>query len=342
MESLYQKGIRFFFISDDTFTIQKKRVISICKGIIQKGMKVSWNAISRVDHVDDDTLYWMRRAGCIQISYGIESGSPKIRKSLNKQIDTERVKRAFKLTTRYGILARAYFIYGCPGETEETIEETIRLILEIKPMGTIFYILDLFPGTDLYESWKKNQGISDDIWLNRIEGIMYFETDPSLTHETILDYGRSLRKSYYENLHTFVDAIQLIDREDLYELHADFCSRLGMTFSHGDYARNEFVREKDKTAEKLYRMALSYYPDHRAYLGLGILKQKALEFEASIQVCREGIKHFPDSQELGLCLGVSYMNLRNYEDAIHSFQRVSESKKAKEYMALCYRELGDR
>ena len=137
-------------------------------------------------------------------------------------------------------------------------------------------------------------------------------------------------------------SIELIDREDLYELHADFCSRLGMTFSHGDYAKNEFVQEKDETAEKLYRKALSYYPDHRAYLGLAILKQRAGEFKASIQFCQEGIKHFPDSPELGLCLGLSYMNLKDYQRALQSFQRLPDSKKAKEYIAICYRELGDR
>jgi len=89
MEHLYQKGITFFYISDDTFTMRKDRVIQICKKIIEKEMKITWFAIARVNHVDEEVLYWMRKAGCIQISYGVESGSEKIRKVLNKNISTD-------------------------------------------------------------------------------------------------------------------------------------------------------------------------------------------------------------------------------------------------------------
>ncbi len=92
-------------------------------------------------------FYWMRKAGCIQISYGVESGSEKIRAVMNKNIKTEDIKRAFALTARYGIVARAYFIYGAPGESRETIQESIDLIHQIKPLIVIFYPLALFPGT---------------------------------------------------------------------------------------------------------------------------------------------------------------------------------------------------
>ena len=69
IERLYRKGSRFFYFSDDTFTINKKRVIDICKKIIEKELDITWNAISRVDYVGPEILYWMRKAGCIQISY---------------------------------------------------------------------------------------------------------------------------------------------------------------------------------------------------------------------------------------------------------------------------------
>jgi anaerobic magnesium-protoporphyrin IX monomethyl ester cyclase len=114
VEVLYKKGVRFFYFSDDTFTVSKERVIEICKRIIQKDLKITWFAISRVNYVNEEVLLWMRKAGCLQISYGIESGSEKIRQALNKQIKTGHVKKAFALTTKYGILARAYFIYGSP------------------------------------------------------------------------------------------------------------------------------------------------------------------------------------------------------------------------------------
>jgi len=114
---LYEQGVNFFYFSDDTFTIKKDRVIEICKKILEQGLGISWYAISRADCIDEDILYWMRRAGCIQISFGIESGSEKIRDILCKEIRADQVKRAFQMTAKYGIISRAYLIYGSPGET---------------------------------------------------------------------------------------------------------------------------------------------------------------------------------------------------------------------------------
>jgi len=341
LERLYGKGITFFYISDDAFTINKKRVIEICKKIIKKNLKITWFAISRVDHVDEETLYWMRKAGCIQISYGVESGSEKIRNALNKKVKTDQIKKAFSLTTQYGILSRAYFIYGSPGETWETIQETIELIREIKPLSVIFYILDIFPGTQLYADLKTRSHVTDDVWLNKIEGIMYFETDPHLSDELILAFGKRLRTEYYEIIHEFVDSIELIDKEDLYPLHADFCSRLAMTFSHGDYSNVDLIRNKGKIAENLYRKSLGYYPDHRAYMGLGIMKQKGGEYKEAVGVLSEGIEYFPESRDLNVCLGLSYMNLGDYETALEYFLKFPNSKDALYHAAICYKELGN-
>jgi len=339
LELLYKKGVTFFYFSDDTFTINKDRVIEICKKILERNLKITWVAISRVDCVSDEMLYWMRKAGCIQISYGVESGSEKIRRLLNKNFKTDRIKEAFSLTTKYGILARAYFIYGSPGESWETIQETIDLIHEIKPLSVIFYILDIFPGTALYSDFKRRYKVTDDIWLDRIEDIMYFETDPNLSQDMILTFGNKLRTEYYQALHEFVDAIHLIDKEELFEMHSDFCSRLGMTFSHGDYAKIEAIKEKDKIAEKLFKKSLSYYPNHRAYLGLGILNQKNRRYIESINILSEGLEHFPDSEPLHICLGISYMNLGEYKKALTYFLKLRNSREVADYIATCYREL---
>ena len=149
-------------------------------------------------------------------------------------------------------------------ESRQTIQETIDLINTIKPLSAIFYILDIFPGTALYEDFKQRLNATDDIWLNRIEDIMYFETDPELTREMILAFGQKLRSSFFENLPGFVEAIQLIDDEDLYPQHSRFFSRLAMTFDHGDYSAIDVIKHKDRFVEKLYRQSLNYYPNAEA------------------------------------------------------------------------------
>jgi radical SAM superfamily enzyme YgiQ (UPF0313 family) len=341
LEDLYQRGIKFFFVSDDTFTMKKDRVIEICRNIIRKDMKITWVAISRVNYVDEEMLCWMRKAGCTQISYGVESGSEKIRNILNKKIRTEDIRRAFHVTTLYGILARAYFIYGSPGETWQTIQETIRLIHEIRPLSTIFYILDVFPGTRLYEEFQRRTGLNEDVWLQRIEDIMYFEADPALSAEMILSFGNTLRSDYYRHLPEFADTIQLIEREDLYESHADFLSRLAMTFSHGEYASNEAIPRKDEVAERLYQRSLRYFPNDRAFLGLGIIAQKRRAYAESVQILAEGVRLFPENESLALCLGISYMNLQQFGKALQCFLTFPHSKDTIRYAALCYRATGE-
>lgn len=339
LEMLYKKGIDFFYFSDDTFTVKRNRAIEICKKILEKGLAVTWYAISRVNYVDEEILYWMRKAGCIQISYGIESGSEKIRDVLNKRIETEQVRRAFELTTGYGILSRAYFIYGSPGEDRETIRETIDFMDQLRPLSTIFYLLDLFPGTRLYEMFKEKSGATDDIWLNKIEGILYFETDSRLSEEMVLSFGKQLRTAYYEKVSAYADNIKLTEKKDLYETHADFLSRLAMTFSHGDYAKIGEIKDKAVIAEKLYRRSLGYAPNHRAFLGLGMLKQKQGEFKASIDILTGGVQSFPKSESLHICLGISLMNHGDFEVAVPHFLKFPESKQARDCLAACRKAL---
>jgi radical SAM superfamily enzyme YgiQ (UPF0313 family) len=341
LERLYKKGIKFFYFSDDTFSVNKKRVIDICKKILEKRLNITWVAISRVNYMSEDILYWMRKAGCIQISYGVESGSKKIRSLLNKKISNNDIEKAFAITLKYGILPRAYFIYGCPGETHRTIFETIDLIKKIKPLVIHFFVLSLFPGTCLYDDYKKKMKVTDDIWLNKIEDIKYFETDSKLSREDVLLFGKTLRDRYHELIPEMVDAIELVDKKEFYPLHADFCSRLGMTFDHGDYAKNDAIKDKERIAEKLYLKALTYHPHPSAYLGLGILNQKKSAYHESIKILSKGIKYFPDNEQLNMCLGVSYMNTGDYKTALSFFLKFQHSKQARGFIVNCYDALDD-
>ncbi len=341
IERLYKKGINFFYFSDDTFSVDKRRVIEICKMILEKRLDITWVAISRVNTMNEDILYWMRKAGCIQISYGVESGSEKIRQLLNKKITTDKIETAFAMTVKYGILPRAYFIYGCPGEDRKTIQETIDLIKKINPLVIHFFVLSLFPGTRLFEEYQKKMKITDDIWLNKIEDIKYFETDPNLSAEDVHSFGKILRTQYNEMIPGIVDTISLVDKKELYPMHADFCSRLGMTFDHGDYAHNDGIMGKEKIAEKLYIKALTYYPHPSAYLGLGILNQKKSAYGDSINILTEGIQYFPDNEPLNICLGVSHMNIGNFDTALSILLKYQHSKQALALIVNCYRALND-
>lgn len=339
---LRARGRRFFYVSDDTFTLDRRRVIEVCRQIIDRRLDISWAAISRVDAVDEEVLSWMRRAGCIQISYGVESGSPEIRQRLNKKINPRQIRSAFAQTQRYGIMARAYFIYGCPGESGETIQQTIDLMLELKPLGAVFYILDIFPGTRLYADMKQRLGVTDDIWLKRVEDIMYFESDPELSAAQVLEWGQALRDSFYRRLPEFVEALDPIDDPEFYPLHADFFSRLAMTFDQGDYARVEAIPDKPLLAEALYRRAIDTHPDARAFLGLGILKQKDRRYQESADILNEGLSHFPEDEQLVIGLAVSLMNQGRFQEALRLLTRCPGQAEAQRLAEACRKAMGRR
>ncbi len=342
LELLYRKGVRFFYISDDVFTMKKEVAIGVCKEILKRGLSISWYAISHVNMVDEEILHWMRKAGCIQISYGVESGSEKIRNGLNKKIKNEQIKRAFALTTRYGILARAYIIYACPGESSETISQTEELIRQIRPHSIIFYVLRVFPGTALYDQIKERMPITDEVWLNPVEDILYMETDPALDCEEVLGFRDRLRKTFHEGLPSFVDAIELEDDRQLYPLHADFLSRLGMTFSHGDYAAIEAIPEREAVAARLFQRALGYAPHPRAYLGLAMLGQKNREHTRAVELLTQAVRLFPENEPLHTCLAVSFMNLGKFVEALPNLMKFQDSPEALRQIAACHRALGER
>jgi radical SAM superfamily enzyme YgiQ (UPF0313 family) len=335
LELLSRRGVTFFYVCDDTFTLERERVIAVCREIIARRLPVRWAAISRVDSVDAEILRWMRVAGCQQISYGVEHGNARIRRALGKGLHQADILEAFRLTTAYGILARAYFIYGVPGESPATVQDSIDLMDAIQPLGAIFYLLALFPGTALYSAHCRRSGKDNCYWRRREEDILYYQTDPQLDEAKVLRYGRQLRQGFWRGLPGYCRAIDLVDDPELAPFHADFLSRLGMTFTHGDYAAIDAIEDKSHLAEMLFRRALTYFPHQRAYLGLGILLQKAGRHAACRTLLEEGVRHYPRIKELHLCLAVSLIALRETAQAVETLTPFKTDSQAAAYLAYC-------
>lgn len=340
LELLAQRGTSFFFVSDDTFTLKPRLVIAVCHEIIHRGLNITWQAISKVNAVSADMLYWMRKAGCMQISYGVESGSPTIRRALCKDIDEDQIRRAFELTTAHGILPRAYFIYGAPGENAETVEESLALIDRIKPLSAIFYILDIFPGTALYEDYCRRTGANDDIWLQRIEDILYFVTDSQLDGDSVRTFGQRLRSGFARRLPQFALNIRLRDDPSLVAAQADFLSRLGLTFSHGDYAGLDCRPSPLEVAVRLFERALAIHPDHRAFWGLALVCQRMGERRRCRDILQTGLGHFPRSPNLNICMASVLMQEAQFEAALDHLLPFETNPEASPYIVQCYRNLG--
>ncbi len=164
MMEIQKLGIKEIFIYDDTFTVNRQRVVNICQEIIKRNLKIYWDIRARVNTVDEELLFLMKKAGCSRIHYGVESGVNRILENLRKGITVEMARRAFELTKKVGIETAAYFMFGCPGEKLEDIKQSIELAKELKPDYVHFTVLTPFPATEIYFIGLKNGLIKSDIW----------------------------------------------------------------------------------------------------------------------------------------------------------------------------------
>ncbi len=163
--------IQSIIIYDDLFTLNKQRVIEICQGILDRGLRIEWKCEGRVDRVDGEMLGWMKRAGCSLIAYGVESGNQIGLDYLQKKITLPQIREAFELTRRAGIRPMAYFILGIPVETFEQSLKTIAFARELNPEYAQFSILSPYKGTRLYDEAKAKG------WYREVEANNPFDKD---------------------------------------------------------------------------------------------------------------------------------------------------------------------
>jgi anaerobic magnesium-protoporphyrin IX monomethyl ester cyclase len=125
LEYLGKLGITNIHMYADLFTVSRDHTVSLCNLIIERGLKIRWTCNSRVDYVDEEMLTLMGRAGCWLISWGIESANEAILKRARKGYKKEQAFKALKWSRKAGIKNWGYFIIGLPGETEDSIQETM-------------------------------------------------------------------------------------------------------------------------------------------------------------------------------------------------------------------------
>jgi len=196
-ECYYNHGVREFEIFDPLFTTDKYRVIDLCKEIINSGLKFDWSVRSRVDRVDDELLGYMSKANCKRIYFGIESGNQAVLNNLKKDFQVSQVKKAIDLTKKHNIDRFGYFMIGCPGETENTIKDTVNLACSLDLNYAQFSKFSILPGTDIYEEWKKQHG--HDYWREFILDENKRQIMPLLnTKLTDADIEHHIKKAYFK------------------------------------------------------------------------------------------------------------------------------------------------
>jgi radical SAM superfamily enzyme YgiQ (UPF0313 family) len=188
------EGISF---QDDTLTFDRKRILEICDGIIERKIRLPWGCGTRADTVTKEILAKMRAAQCDEVCFGVESGCQRIRDALKKRVSTEQCENAIKWAKEVGMFVTVSVILGYPGETKETLQQTLDFVRKVEPDDVWLCHATPYPGTELRALVESNGWKMSDEWplYNTMHPI--FE-DPILPAEEIA----KMRKNFYDKFYT--------------------------------------------------------------------------------------------------------------------------------------------
>jgi anaerobic magnesium-protoporphyrin IX monomethyl ester cyclase len=191
--------VKEVLIDDDTFTIKADHTRRTCELMIERGITLAWTCEVRTN-LDYDTMVVMKKAGCRLMVTGFESGVKDVLKAMKKGVGPEHGVRFAADARRAGIMVHGCFVAGNPGETRETLEETLRYAKTLTMDTAQFFPMMLYPGTEAYE-WAKKNGFlrTEDYtqWLTS-DGLHNTMIDrPGLSHEYLVEFCDRARREFY-------------------------------------------------------------------------------------------------------------------------------------------------
>lgn len=172
-------GQKNFIFWDDLFTVDRKRVIDFCSKIIADKLEIQWLCLARLNTIDAEMLALMKKAGCVEIQVGIESGNDRVLKHIGKMLTLEMIREKVSIISRSGLDWSIFLIIGFPTETKQEILDTLDLVTEISPTNVFMSIFSPYPGTPFYDDLAEKgllgkDVIKSDVWYtgNNYTGTM--------------------------------------------------------------------------------------------------------------------------------------------------------------------------
>lgn len=150
-------GVKAIFFEDDTLTANKKRCMEISEEILRRNIIISWTANARAD-LDYETMKIMKKSGCRCMCVGFESGNQQLLDNIKKKVRIDKMEQFINDAKRAGIFVHGCFMVGHPGETKETMKQTLELAKRLKPDTVQFYPIMVYPGTEAY-NWYKERNL---------------------------------------------------------------------------------------------------------------------------------------------------------------------------------------
>lgn len=198
--ALKKLGYREFHVLDDQFTTEIDKAKIVCEEIIRKSVNMTWNLRTgiRVDKIDKEFLILAKRAGCYQVGIGFETADQQCLDSVGKGIKLEQAFKAMDIIRSVGIESAGFFMLGFPGETVQTMEETITYAIKLDPDFAKATILVPFPGTRIYDEFKNKGLIKTYDWSKyNFHNANEIYTHPNLSWDVLNEYYDLFHKRFY-------------------------------------------------------------------------------------------------------------------------------------------------
>lgn len=157
-----QYGIVNFLFWSDIFNLDRDWVVQLCEAILHSGLKITWATNTRADTLDLEMALLMKQAGCTLVSIGVESGNEEILHKIGKKTDLQKIRATFQVIRKAGLHSFAYYVIGLPWDTKDTVEDTIRLAIELDADYANFFTATAFPGTRYFEYGIQNNLFESD------------------------------------------------------------------------------------------------------------------------------------------------------------------------------------
>jgi anaerobic magnesium-protoporphyrin IX monomethyl ester cyclase len=164
MQLCEEMGIGEIFIYDDTFTVNRQRVLDICRMIRERGLSIGWDIRAHINTMNDEVLDALAASNCLRIHYGVESGNEEIMKVIRKGLNLDKTKEMFTKTRQRGMDTLGYFMIGNPDETREQAMETIDFACNLDANFIHLSVATPFPATDLYRLGFERGLFTTDHW----------------------------------------------------------------------------------------------------------------------------------------------------------------------------------
>jgi radical SAM superfamily enzyme YgiQ (UPF0313 family) len=197
--SYRELGIEFFYLWGDTVTLNVKSFTAFCDELIARNLPIQWFGNARADNLTDPAfVHRLKRAGCWMLALGIESESEEIRKDMVKKLERKKIETAFANMRAAGIKSFAFFIYGYPGETAQTMNQTTRYAIDLDPDFANFYPAVPYPGTALYDKCVRDGLLRpEDADWSKMEYSYYLLRGQELNDRLVMDAINTAKRRFF-------------------------------------------------------------------------------------------------------------------------------------------------